>query len=309
VSVQPENRARPAAEPSLAPEIEEIIRGRRPKKEVLLLVPDSEDGKRLVEALESSAPSPFYTVVTGHSPFFGREFAKMPDIIVIDISDGDPDLLVFAGMAIGLQKPVILLVREGQWSKLAVLQFGGIPLWNYEPTDFIPRFVGLVSRAILHPGTFMGKEPDPGRTHVFICYSHKDRDYLDRLLVHLKPLQREQHIDLWVDTQLRGGERWREAIGQALARARVAILLVSADFLASEFIANDELPPLLKQEEDKGTTIIPFVLRACGFTRDPHLGKFHAFNEPDKPLELLAPGFQEVWYNKLAREIETLTSR
>jgi len=90
------------------------------------------------------------------------------------------------------------------------------------------------------------------KTQLFISYCHNDREYLDRLLIHLKPLQKEGLIEVWADTQLKAGDRWRVEIKQALDRASVAILLLSADFLASDFITENELPPLLKKSSRAG---------------------------------------------------------
>jgi hypothetical protein len=50
------------------------------------------------------------------------------------------------------------------------------------------------------------------KSYVFICYSHKDQEYLDRLLIHLKPLEKEGLIDVWADTRLRAGDKWRAEI-------------------------------------------------------------------------------------------------
>ena len=71
------------------------------------------------------------------------------------------------------------------------------------------------------------------RTKVFISYSHNDTEWLERLQKHLKPLKREGRIDLWVDTRIDEGDLWRDEIRQALDATKVAILLVSPDFLDS----------------------------------------------------------------------------
>src|SRR2546421_13107936 len=92
----------------------------------------------------------------------------------------------------------------------------------------------------------------PKRTKVFISYSHKDVKWLERLKVHLRPLIREQEIEIWDDTMIALGSTWQKDIQRAIASAKVAILLISADFEASDFIAANELPPLLKAAQSDG---------------------------------------------------------
>lgn len=87
-----------------------------------------------------------------------------------------------------------------------------------------------------------GWASDEKGNSVFISYSHTDEQYLRRLLVHLRPLDRQGMINVWSDQRIEVGDPWREKIEEALEGARIAVLLISADFLASDFIVNDELP-------------------------------------------------------------------
>jgi hypothetical protein len=140
---------------------------------------------------------------------------------------------------------------------------------------------------------------------VFISYSHLDARCLERLLVHLKPLERQKLIDPWSDRKLRAGDKWQKEIEQKLHGAAVAVLLISADFLASDFIANNELPPLLLKAEARGLRIIPVILKPCGFLRDNILKNFQAANDPSKPLLGMTEIEQEFLYDKIAAEIHS----
>ncbi|MBI5877898.1 MAG: TIR domain-containing protein [Chloroflexi bacterium] len=138
------------------------------------------------------------------------------------------------------------------------------------------------------------------RTKVFVSYSHKDKNFLDRLQVHLKPIVREGIIDVWVDTKISAGDKWREEIRAAINSATIAILLVSADFLASEFIASDELPGILKAAETDGMRVLIVVVGHCLFGRTKTLSQFQAVNSPDKPLTSLSRAEQEKVFNRVA---------
>jgi len=128
---------------------------------------------------------------------------------------------------------------------------------------------------ISHPNTFP----------VFICYARADNDsvnpserWLDRLLIHLQPLVLQGQVSTWSDQQIETGEFWETAIQMQLQQARAAILLVSPDFLASNYIRNNELPVLLKRAMEHGLTILPIVLKPCLFAEtrfkypDPKIG-------------------------------------
>lgn len=119
---------------------------------------------------------------------------------------------------------------------------------------------------------------------IFISYSHVDTAWLKRLQVHLKPLVRDGLIDLWSDTRLRIGTDWRKDIESALNQTTIAILLVSADFLASDFIVESELPTLLHGAKGRGVKIMPIIVGPCSFGRNKFLSKYQAVNPPDRPL-------------------------
>jgi hypothetical protein len=142
------------------------------------------------------------------------------------------------------------------------------------------------------------------RTAVFISYSRRDAKWLRRLCVHLRPLEREHKIEIWDDTKIKPGTKWREEIRKALAAAKVAVLLVSADFLASDFIATDELPPLLSAAEKDGAVILPIILSPSRFTRITSLAQFQTLNNPSKPLVGMTRESQESILVKATEAIE-----
>jgi hypothetical protein len=140
-------------------------------------------------------------------------------------------------------------------------------------------------------------------TRVFISYSHADENWLKRLQVHLRPLTRDKSV-VFDDTLIEPGEKWREKIDQALLDADVAVLLVSADFFGSDFIATTELPPLLAVAKKNGTKIVPVIVSPSRFTRVEALSQFESVNDPAQPLVDLSLGESERVFDKVSQIIE-----
>jgi formylglycine-generating enzyme required for sulfatase activity len=136
-------------------------------------------------------------------------------------------------------------------------------------------------------------EPAPERRQVFISYTRVDRQWVDRLQQMMKPLLRAggQQMALWDDSQIEPGAKWRAAIETALAEAKVALLLVSDAFLASEFVMNEEVPKLLVAAEAEGVRVLWVSLSPCLVEHTPIaeyqavLPLDHYLDELDKPQQ------------------------
>lgn len=146
----------------------------------------------------------------------------------------------------------------------------------------------------------------PKRTKLFICYSHYDISWLERLRIHLKPLERDYALDIWDDSKIQAGSKWNEEIENAIRSAKVALLIISADFLASDFITSNELPPLLDTSKKDGAVIMPLIVSPSRFKSTKSLSQFQAVNDPSRPLINITKGEQEEVLVKVSEDIETV---
>jgi TIR domain len=128
------------------------------------------------------------------------------------------------------------------------------------------------------------------RRGVFVSYAHKDdQSWLDSLLGHLDWLKRQHDVELWTDRDIEPGEGWHETIQSALDSAKVGILLVSPEFLASAYITSNELPRMLDAAESDGLKIFWIPVRPSAYKPSP-IAKFQAAHAPDRPLSRLRGG-------------------
>ncbi len=126
------------------------------------------------------------------------------------------------------------------------------------------------------PGATLPETPSglsaskPGNTSskkIFFSYSKHDREYLDQLLRHLSGLKREGRIKPWDDSHILPGEEWDDKVKQELAAADIILLLVSADFLATDYIWEVEIKEAMERHEQGTATVIPVIIRSCSWNK------------------------------------------
>ena len=106
---------------------------------------------------------------------------------------------------------------------------------------------------------------------LLISFAPVDRALKDKLVQHLTMFARLAGVDLWSADRVAAGQEWRREIADALGRADVALLLISAEFLASEFLQDVELPILVERRRNAGLKVIPVLLRSCHWEVVPWL--------------------------------------
>lgn len=143
------------------------------------------------------------------------------------------------------------------------------------------------------------------RELVFVSYSKYDKEpYLTEIRKHFKPFLK--NIEFWDDSKILPGQKWREEVKLAISNTKVAILLISADFLASDFISSEELPPILKLAEEQGAVILNVILRPCLFEEFDELNQFQAMNSPSNPVIKMNQTEREELYSNLVRQTKKI---
>src|SRR5450755_769112 len=138
---------------------------------------------------------------------------------------------------------------------------------------------------------------------IFISYSHKDKRWLDELQIMLMPLVRRGIIKTWADTQIEPGTRWQEEISKALTSTKVVVLLVTPNFLASDFIAKHELQPVLKAANKQGLLILWIAVSASMY-EETEIKDYQALNDPSNPLDSLKLASRKKEFVRICEKIK-----
>jgi len=96
---------------------------------------------------------------------------------------------------------------------------------------------------------------------VFFSYAHEDEPLLNKLKSHLQPLRRQGLIDVWHDRDIHAGTEWEQEINEHLNDAEIILLLISPDFMNSEYCYSKEMQRALERHKQGKTKVIPINLR------------------------------------------------
>lgn len=179
------------------------------------------------------------------------------------------------------------MLYDGQYLEKALLsKFGHFP-WKEEGFDAM-RFTG---------------KNEPSKKKLFFSYSKEDLVYLQQLKAHLASLRHTEKIVEWDDSKIRPGEEWDEAIKQNLAEADIILLLVSADFLNTQYIWDVEIKAAMARHERKEAIVIPIFIRPCVWDGMP-FGKINGL--PSKATPVKSYPDQDTAWTEVAKGIASV---
>lgn len=121
------------------------------------------------------------------------------------------------------------------------------------------------------------------RLKLFYSYSHKDEKHHEALINHLTLLKREGLISEWHDRKIVPGQDWSKEIDAHLNEADIVLMLISADFIASEYCYKIEMMKALEQHEKKRCCVIPIMIRPCDLGNLP-ICKIHGLPKDMRPV-------------------------
>jgi hypothetical protein len=125
--------------------------------------------------------------------------------------------------------------------------------------------------------------PLPEGKSVFVSYSHEDERFRQGLTVALALLRRNGQISFWDDRKILPGQEWGREIDKNLETANIVLLLVSPDFIASDY-AHSEMERALERHESGSAIVVPIIIRACDWLNSP-IGELQALPKEGRPVK------------------------
>jgi tetratricopeptide (TPR) repeat protein len=144
---------------------------------------------------------------------------------------------------------------------------------------------------------------------IFFCYAHEDELLLNKLKSQLTPLQRQGLIDVWYDRDISAGTNWEQQIKGHLDASQIILLLVSPDFMSSDYCYSIEMKRALERDERGEARVIPIILRYVYW--QGVLGKLQALPTDARPIKSWSD-LDEALYNVtegIRKVIEEITPK
>ncbi|MCP9625845.1 toll/interleukin-1 receptor domain-containing protein [Rhodopseudomonas palustris] len=141
---------------------------------------------------------------------------------------------------------------------------------------------------------------------VFFSYSHADEALRDQIETQLALLKRQGIIDVWHDRRIGAGREFAREIDQHVESDEIILLLVSADFLASDYCYEKEMLRALTRHDAGEAVVIPVILRACDWHGAP-FGKLNAVPRDGKPITQFAD--RDAAMLEVARAVRSVAER
>src|SRR5438552_6013848 len=120
---------------------------------------------------------------------------------------------------------------------------------------------------------------------VFCCYAREDKNFLQALKTHLKPLEREELITMKADIDISPGTEWETTLTHYLDTADIILLLISSDFIASDYCFNQEMTRAIERHEQGTARVVPVIIRPATWHKMP-FGKLHALPKDSIPISI-----------------------
>lgn len=144
------------------------------------------------------------------------------------------------------------------------------------------------------------------RRKLFISYSHKDARWLRPVREQLEVLEKTGALDIFEDSQIEAGAKWYDRLEQEMLQSDVALFLISATFLSSDFIRNEEVPRLLDRYKSAGAILYPLLLRDCAWQEVSWLREIQMRPQTARPVLSFKGAARDKCLADVAREIAYL---
>jgi len=175
--------------------------------------------------------------------------------------------------------PAVPAWQQAQWSLIA-----GSGLFP----DFLPN--PRYSAGLVHPDVaaenLEGRRLEVGTSsglRAFVSYSHRDERYRQQLDIALAQLRRNKLISVWHDRKILPGQEWGQEIDKGLESADIILILVSADFLASDYAYSIEMTRAIERHQAGEAIVVPIILRPSDWQHSP-LASLQALPAKGRPI-------------------------